>query len=51
MILAAKADLRQEVWSALQAAAAARFPGAFGRIPNFVGAEAAAELLRETNEW
>jgi len=51
VILAAKADLRQEVWSALQAAAAARFPGAFGRIPNFVGAEAAAELLRETNEW
>ena len=28
-----------------------RFPGAHGRIPNFVGAEAAAERLRETEVW
>src|ERR1700722_17087632 len=45
-VLAAKAALRQEVWSAMRAAKVARFPGAAGRIPNFTGAEAAAERLR-----
>src|SRR5579859_3032187 len=50
-VLAAKAALRQEVWSAMRAAKVARFPGAAGRIPNFTGAEAAAELLRGTPEW
>jgi len=30
---------------------AARFPGAAGRIPNFVGAEAAAQRLAELPEW
>jgi 5-formyltetrahydrofolate cyclo-ligase len=50
-VLAAKAALREEVWSALQRAGAARFPGARGRIPNFVGAEAAAERLRGTDGW
>jgi 5-formyltetrahydrofolate cyclo-ligase len=50
-VLAAKADLRQEVWSAMRAAKVARFPGAEGRIPNFTGAEAAAERLRSRAEW
>jgi 5-formyltetrahydrofolate cyclo-ligase len=50
-VLAAKAALRREVWSALQQAKAARFPGAEGRIPNFTGAEAAAERLRDAAEW
>jgi 5-formyltetrahydrofolate cyclo-ligase len=50
-VLAAKAALRQEVWSAMRAAKVARFPGAEGRIPNFTGAEAAAELLRDTAAW
>jgi 5-formyltetrahydrofolate cyclo-ligase len=50
-LLAAKAALREEVWSALTAARVARFPGAAGRISNFVGAEAAAERLRATPEW
>jgi 5-formyltetrahydrofolate cyclo-ligase len=50
-LLAAKAELREEVWSALRAARVARFPGAAGRIPNFSGAEAAAERLRATPEW
>ena len=45
-LLAAKAALRQEVWTAMRAAKVARFPGAAGRIPNFTGAEAAAERLR-----
>jgi 5-formyltetrahydrofolate cyclo-ligase len=50
-VLAAKAALRDEVWSAMRAAKVARFPGAAGRIPNFTGAEAAAERLRGTREW
>jgi 5-formyltetrahydrofolate cyclo-ligase len=49
--LAEKAALRDEVWSAMSRSGAARFPGAEGRIPNFIGAEAAAELLRSTGEW
>jgi 5-formyltetrahydrofolate cyclo-ligase len=50
-VLAAKAALREDVWRALIEANVARFPGADGRIPNFVGAEASAERLRETDEW
>jgi 5-formyltetrahydrofolate cyclo-ligase len=50
-LLAAKAALRDEVWAALTAARVARFPGAAGRISNFVGAEAAAERLRALPEW
>ena len=38
-------------WKALTKAKAARFPGAEGRIPNFVGAEAAAQLLQSLDEW
>ena len=50
-LLTAKARLRDEVWAALQAARAARFPGAEGRIPNFVGAEVAADRLRDVPVW
>lgn len=50
-VLAVKRALREEAWVALQDAGAARFPGAWGRIPNFVGAEAAAERLRCTEAW
>jgi 5-formyltetrahydrofolate cyclo-ligase len=50
-VLAAKAELREEVWSAMRAAKVARFPGAAGRIPNFTGAEAAAERLRGMPAW
>jgi 5-formyltetrahydrofolate cyclo-ligase len=50
-LLAAKAALRQEVWSQMRAARVARFPGATGRIPNFTGAEAAAERLRTLDVW
>jgi 5-formyltetrahydrofolate cyclo-ligase len=50
-LLAAKAALRDQVWSAMRTARVARFPGAEGRIPNFTGAEAAAELLRGTHFW
>lgn len=50
-LLAAKANLRDEVWQAMRATRVARFPGAVGRIPNFTGAEAAAERLRDTDAW
>jgi 5-formyltetrahydrofolate cyclo-ligase len=50
-VLAAKAALRQDVWSAMRSAKVARFPGAAGRIPNFTGAEAAADRLRSMPQW
>src|SRR5215469_10925255 len=50
-VLAAKAELRQEVWAAMRTAKVTRFPGAAGRIPNFTGAEAAAERLRGLPSW
>jgi 5-formyltetrahydrofolate cyclo-ligase len=50
-VLALKAARREEVWAALSEAGAARFPGARGRIPNFVGAERAADGLAGTAEW
>ena len=50
-LLAAKAGLREEVWAAMREARVARFPGAAGRIPNFTGAEAAAERLRALRPW
>lgn len=50
-MLAAKAQLRDEVWGALRAVKVARFPGADGRIPNFIGAEAAAGRLRSVPAW
>jgi 5-formyltetrahydrofolate cyclo-ligase len=50
-VLDAKAALRDEVWTSMREAKVARFPGAAGRIPNFTGAEAAAERLRGLPEW
>lgn len=46
-----KDELRQGVWTLLQHKKVARFPGADGRIPNFVGAEACAKLFAETSIW
>lgn len=46
-----KDSLRRSAWDALQDAGQSRFPGAWGRIPNFIGAEAAAERLRELEVW
>ena len=50
-LLAAKAVLREQVWADLDQPGIARFPRPLNRIPNFVGAEAAARLLAETDEW
>jgi 5-formyltetrahydrofolate cyclo-ligase len=46
-----KQDVRERVWRLLEDEGAARFPGARGRIPNFKGAETAAERLAELPEW
>ena len=46
-----KAEIRQKVWQTIQREGAARFPGALGRVPNFAGAERAAQLLREMAVW
>ncbi len=53
-LLAAESDkraVREATWQALRDAGAARFPGTRGRIPNFVGAEAAAARLAELEIW
>lgn len=50
-VLARKAALREEVWTALTEQRAARFPGARNRIPHFVGAEAAARRLQGLDCW
>lgn len=46
-----KQAVRERAWRLLQDTGAARFPGARGRIPNFTGAEAAAERLAGLPEW
>ena len=47
-----KERLRQTVWDDLEASGEARFPfPPHGRIPNFAGADRAADRLAETPEW
>jgi 5-formyltetrahydrofolate cyclo-ligase len=46
-----KQDYRERIWALLKERGAARFPGATGRIPNFVGAEAAASRLAGLDAW
>jgi 5-formyltetrahydrofolate cyclo-ligase len=46
-----KQQIRERIWRVLEEEGAARFPGARGRIPNFRGAEVAAERLAELPEW
>jgi len=46
-----KDKIRDEIWSLLQKRKVARFPGAEGRIPNFIGAEACAKQLAEMSFW
>jgi 5-formyltetrahydrofolate cyclo-ligase len=46
-----KQAVREHVWALLERERVSRFPGARGRIPNFVGAERAAERLAELPEW
>ena len=47
-----KQTLRERVWDELEESGEARFPfPPHGRIPNFDGADAAAERLAETEAW
>lgn len=50
--MADKQRVRERVWQSIERAAEVRrAPGAFGRIPNFAGAEVAARRLWELPEW
>jgi 5-formyltetrahydrofolate cyclo-ligase len=46
-----KQAIRDRIWTLLEEQGAAAFPGARGRIPNFVGASAAADRLATLDEW
>ncbi|HWP59227.1 MAG TPA: 5-formyltetrahydrofolate cyclo-ligase [Candidatus Acidoferrales bacterium] len=46
-----KDALRSAVWKILQQEKVARFPGAEGRIPNFIGAEKCAAVLAQSRLW
>jgi 5-formyltetrahydrofolate cyclo-ligase len=46
-----KDEIRDAVWSEMQARRVARFPGARGRIPNFTGAEKCATLVEQLKVW
>lgn len=50
-VLAQKRALREATWDRMVAAGVGRFPAPTGRIPNFVGAESAAERLRGHPAW
>jgi 5-formyltetrahydrofolate cyclo-ligase len=48
----AKALLRRKMWTRLETEHVAKFPlPCFGRIPNFVGSESAADKVRLLSEW
>ncbi|NIQ37271.1 MAG: 5-formyltetrahydrofolate cyclo-ligase [Proteobacteria bacterium] len=46
-----KKALREKIWGTLTANGVACFPGAFGRIPNFKGAQTAARHLTAVPMW
>jgi 5-formyltetrahydrofolate cyclo-ligase len=46
-----KQKVRERIWKLLEQKKASRFPGAHGRIPNFVGSESCARWLHELPEW
>ena len=46
-----KADIRSTIWQSLTEQDVSRFPGAYNRIPHFVGAEDCAQLLQELTVW
>src|SRR4051812_12630365 len=48
---AAKQRIRERVWDALEASGASRAGEAHGRIPDFVGAEMAAQRLADLAQW
>lgn len=46
-----KQEVRERIWELLEREGVSRFPGTKGRIPNFRGAEAAADRLAALDEW
>ena len=46
-----KSEARARVWREMEIRGVARFPGASGRIPNFIGAERAALHLQALRIW
>jgi 5-formyltetrahydrofolate cyclo-ligase len=46
-----KAEIRQRIWETIEREGVGRFPFGTGRVPNFEGAEHAANLLREMAVW
>src|SRR5262247_991214 len=46
-----KEAIRGKIWKLLPQRKVARFPGAEGRIPNFIGAEACARVLVQHSCW
>jgi 5-formyltetrahydrofolate cyclo-ligase len=46
-----KEEIREHVWQALDKPGVRRFPGTRGRIPNFVGAERAADRVTQLEVW
>jgi 5-formyltetrahydrofolate cyclo-ligase len=46
-----KKEIREKVWLQLQQKKVARFPGAVGRIPNFIGAEVCARIVSQLQHW
>jgi 5-formyltetrahydrofolate cyclo-ligase len=46
-----KDAIRHKVWTRVTVGGVARFPGAYGRVPNFSGAERAAHLLCQLTIW
>ena len=49
--VSSKDEIRKKVWSRLQEQKVARFPGAEGRIPNFIGAESCARVISQIQFW
>lgn len=49
--LSDKQARRERIWALLEKRRVARFPGARGRIPNFVGAERCAAQLEKIESW
>ena len=47
----AKEEIRNEIWRKMTENKIAMFPGAYGRIPNFIGAEEAARKLIQLDLW
>jgi 5-formyltetrahydrofolate cyclo-ligase len=46
-----KQAVRDRIWTLMEERGAAAFPGARGRIPNFVGASEAADRVAALDEW